>query len=84
MIELVEDYQLVYGIRTDDPEGLFNKIRELLAKGEELNKEFKNKRDRLLNEKIDVSAFQIWFIENYCNSIKILNSNPQYQYEIAQ
>ena len=84
MIELIEEYELVYGIRTDDPNGLLEKIRQLLAMGDELEMEFKEKRKRLLNEKIDVSAFQIWFVENYPRSIEILKSNPQYQYEIAK
>lgn len=38
------------------------------------------KRDKMLNEKIDVTAFLVWFIENYPASAKVMKENPDYQY----
>lgn len=35
---------------------------------------------RLLSDKIDVTAFMIWFIENYPVSVKIMKKNPDFQY----
>jgi predicted glycosyltransferase len=41
---------------------------------------FIRNKDIMLNEKIDVTAFLIWFIENYPESEKIIKVNPVYQY----
>jgi len=35
---------------------------------------------KLLNEKIDLTALLVWFIENYPESAKIMKANPDYQY----
>lgn len=40
----------------------------------------KTNRNSLLMEKIDVTAFLIWFVENYPASAKTLRENPDYQY----
>ena len=40
----------------------------------------KEKRDIFINNKIDVTAFLVWFIENYPQSVKIMKENPDYQY----
>ncbi len=37
------------------------------------------KRKRMLSDKIDVTAFMIWFIENYPESVKIMKDHPDYQ-----
>lgn len=37
------------------------------------------KRQKMLNEKIDVTAFLIWFIEKWPDSYKIMKENPGYQ-----
>jgi len=37
-------------------------------------------RDKMLKEKINVTAFLVWFIENYPESAKIMKENPKYQY----
>lgn len=39
-----------------------------------------NKRQNILSEKIDVTAFMVWFIENYPESVRIMKENPDYQY----
>lgn len=38
------------------------------------------KRQRLLNDKIDVTAFLTWFVENYPSSVNTMKTNPDYQY----
>ena len=35
---------------------------------------------RMLSDKIDVTAFLTWFIENYPESKRIMKENPDYQY----
>jgi len=42
--------------------------------------EFSKKRNKLLSEKIDPTAFLVWFVENYPESKRIMKENPDYQY----
>ena len=65
--ELEHKYGLTYGIKTDQPERLFEKINELLAMPN-LREEFQLRRQKMLADKIDVTAFLVWFIENYPNN----------------
>jgi len=34
----------------------------------------------MLSDKIDVTAFMVWFVENYPESAKIMKENPEYQW----
>lgn len=77
--ELEHKYHLTFGIKPSEPEKLFTKIDELLAIPN-LKEEFQNRRQRMLADKIDVTAFMVWFIENYPESKKIMKENPDYQY----
>jgi predicted glycosyltransferase len=45
-----------------------------------IKEEWKKRRDRMLEDKIDVTAFLLWFIENYPESKRIMKENPDYQY----
>lgn len=40
---------------------------------------YNERRQRLLNEKIDPTAFLVWFIENYPESKRILKETPEFQ-----
>ena len=40
---------------------------------------WRKKRDRMLADKIDVTAFLVWFVENYPKSAIIMKANPDYQ-----
>lgn len=42
---------------------------------------FKERRKKLLSEKIDVTAFMVWFIENYPESLKEFRKTPSRQDE---
>lgn len=77
--ELEHKYGLTYGIKTSEPEKLFQKISELLTKSN-LKEEWQQRRQKMLQDKIDVTAFMVWFIENYPRSVKIIKNNPEYQY----
>ena len=77
--ELEHKYGLTYGIKTSDPEKLFKKIDELLSM-ENLKEEWQKRRANMLNDKIDVTAFMVWFIENYPVSFRIMKENSNYQY----
>jgi predicted glycosyltransferase len=76
--ELEHYYNLTFGIPTKTPEKLFEKISELLSLTD-LKQEFQKRRQKMLGDKIDVTAFMVWFIENYPESVKIMRENPEYQ-----
>jgi len=76
--ELEKSYGLTYGISPDKPEKLFEKINEIQNLADE-GTVFQDRRQKMLNDKIDVTAFMIWFITNYPESVKIMKENPEYQ-----
>ena len=59
--------------------GVISKIEEIL---EMKNRKsiFQKHRNEFLNEKIDFTAFLVWFVENYPESAKIMKENPDFQY----
>lgn len=77
--ELEHKYGLTFGIKTSNPQQLYDKIEELLHLPD-LKAEFQRRRAKMLSEKIDVTAFFTWFIENYPQSAQIMKENPDYQY----
>ncbi|MHC1703474.1 MAG: hypothetical protein AB9846_06155 [Tenuifilaceae bacterium] len=40
---------------------------------------FQDNRRKMLEDKIDVTAFLVWFIEHYPDSAKIMKEDPDYQ-----
>jgi len=77
--DLEHTYGLTYGIKSSEPEKLINKINELLNMPN-LKEEWQNRRQKMLSEKIDVTAFMVWLIENYPESVEVMKKNPDYQY----
>lgn len=62
-------YGLTFGFRPEQSDAMFSKIDELLSKGTaNLKAEWTTRRQKLLDEKIDYTAFLTWFIENYPSS----------------
>jgi len=76
--ELEHKYGLTYGIKTSDSEKLFEKIIELLGISN-LRQEWQHRRQKMLSEQIDVTAFITWFIETYPESARVMKANPEYQ-----
>jgi len=72
-----EKYGTVYNYR--DFSGVKEKIVDLLN-NVKLKSIMLERRSKLLSEKINVTDFLLWFIENYPNSHTILQENPNYQY----
>jgi len=35
----------------------------------------------MLSEEIDVTAFMVWFFENYPESVQMMSKNPDIQYD---
>jgi uncharacterized protein len=77
--ELEKKYELTFGVKTNMTDKLFSKLNELLSMPN-LHQEFQNRRQKMLADKIDVTAFMIWFIENYPESARIMKDEPHYQY----
>lgn len=77
--ELEHKYELTFGIPSSEPQRLYDKVQELLDMPN-LREVFQERRKKMLSDKIDVTAFFTWFIENYPESRKIMKENPDYQY----
>ena len=65
--ELENKYGLTCGIPSSNPRQLYDKVEELLAMPD-LYDVYQQRRQVMLSEKIDVTAFFTWFIENYPES----------------
>ncbi len=75
-IELEQDYGLMFNLRSF--EGAKKKAVELLQQ-KDIKAIWREKRNKLLQDKIDVSRFLIWFIKNYPTSIKIIKQDKSFQ-----
>ena len=75
-IALEQKYGLIFGY--SDPDKAMNKAIELIQKPN-LKEEWRKKREKLLEDKIDVTAFMVWFIENYPESFREMKKNPKIQ-----
>lgn len=78
--ELEHAYQLTIGISPSNPQLLFDKVQEWLSTSD-LKDKCQQQREQMLMDKIDVTAFFTWFIENYPESKKVLRDNPNYQFQ---
>ena len=77
--ELERRYGLCYSFLPNQSEAFFAKIDELLAMPN-LKEEWQRRRQKMLSEKIDYSAFLTWFVENYPDSQEVMKNNPEYQF----
>jgi predicted glycosyltransferase len=71
-----ENRGLLFHFRSGN--GVLEKVKDLLNIPD-LKQQWQKRRDKMLADKIDVSAFLIWFVENYPDSYKIMKENPDYQ-----
>ncbi|MCP4148716.1 MAG: DUF354 domain-containing protein [bacterium] len=70
-------YNLTYGFKPEKFDALLTKVQELLAMPD-LKQEWQKRREILLKDKIDVTAFFVWFVENYPESVNIIEKDPEY------
>lgn len=75
-IELENKYGLIFNY--SEPDKSINKAVELIQK-HNLRTEWDAKRKGLLKDKIDLTAFMAWFLENYPESSNIMKQNPEIQ-----
>lgn len=81
--ELEHKYELTYGFKTSESEKMIEKIRYLIEQNK-LKQQWEKKRQKMLSDKIDVTSFFVWLIENYPKSIKTLRNNKDYHYNFKQ
>ena len=79
-IELEETYDLLYSFT--DGSAALGKAIEILQDPASKRK-WRVKRERLLADKIDVTAFMVWFVENYPRSFTEMKEHPEVQYSCA-
>jgi len=77
--ELEDVYNLGFGVKTNEVERLYQVVDDLLAMPNR-SEVFQQRRQKMLSEKIDYAKFLTWFIENYPESKKTMQENPDYQY----
>lgn len=65
--EELENYGLAFTFK--NPDGLLRKIDDVLSR-QHIKEEWHAKRNKMLSEKIDLTSFLCWFIENYPASFK--------------
>ena len=75
--EQEEKYKLCYNFRTDDK--LVEKAIHLLT-NEDMRLNLKENHKKMLSDKINPTAFMVWFVGNYPESLRIMKENPDYQY----
>lgn len=77
--ELEQIYGLCYSYQPSDFDKFYQHVESLLSRPD-LKQEWKQKKEKFLADKIDVTAFMVWFVENYPESKRIMKENPEYQY----
>ncbi len=72
-----EKYGLLFHLKNS--KDLIKLVKDLMCI-DNMKTVFNEKRKSMLLDKIDLSAFLVWFIENWPDSMKIMKENPNYQY----
>jgi len=76
--ELEKKYELTFGIKPIDKKRLIAKIDEILSLNN-YKEVWQKRRERMLKDKINLTPFLVWFIENYPHSRAKLISDPLFQ-----
>lgn len=75
-IELENNYQMIFNILGID--NVIKKSLDLITQPQ-LKQKWQKKREKFLRDKIDVTRFMTWFIEDYPKSLKAMKEDPAYQ-----
>lgn len=76
--ELERKYGLCYSFLPDQSDAFFCKIDELLAMPN-IKQEWQSRRMRMLADKIDYTAFLVWYVENFPQSKQVMVDNRDFQ-----
>lgn len=80
-ISYLEEEEKKYGLTYSFLPEEFNKFKiklTQLLEMSDLREEWQKRRNIMLKDKIDVTGFMVWFVENYPLSIEILKKNPDF------
>jgi len=72
-----ENIGLLYHFKNE--KGVAEKVKAIIT-NKNFFSEYSHKAEKLIENKIDPTAFLVWFIQNYPESAKIMKVNPDYQY----
>jgi predicted glycosyltransferase len=70
-------YGLAYAYLPEDFDKLMQKLRELILL-KDLKEEWRRKREKMLKNKIDVTAFWLWFITNFPESKEMVKNDTNF------
>lgn len=74
--ELEEKYNLLFNFRTVN--GVLEKALQLID-SPNVKEEWQKHRGKMLDDKIDLNTFMVWFLENYPQSQGTMIENPNFQ-----
>lgn len=77
---LERDYNLMYNMSESEED-----VQKAIQKGKEIlsytnKQDWQDRKKKMLKERIDVTAFLVWLVENYPESKKIITQDKDYQY----
>jgi predicted glycosyltransferase len=75
--EIENSFGLCYSFPTETFTELLQKANELLN-DKALKQSFKARRKKMLEQKIDVTEFLLWFCDNYPASVSIVMDQPEF------
>jgi predicted glycosyltransferase len=75
--EIEHSFGLCYSFPGEKFARLLEKANELLS-DKQIKQAFKAKKDKMLDQKIDVTGFLVWFCENYPASLNTVIDQPEY------
>jgi predicted glycosyltransferase len=76
--ELEEKYHLIFNFRNSNQ--AIEKALQLVQ-DPNLKKDWMTRKQKFLNDKIDLTAFMVWYVENYPESYKEMKENPDIQFK---
>lgn len=75
--ELEQDFDLV--INCNNKEAALKQGLDILT-NKNSNYDWQKRKNKMLQKKIDLTSFLVWFIENWPKSFYTMQNNPDYQY----
>lgn len=75
--EMEHRYGLTFSYQPNDFEKMLDKLNELLTEPN-LKEEWQRRRQKMLSDKIDVTAFWTWFINHYPESVKMVRDEEDF------
>ena len=75
-----DEYKYGLLVTMMDVNEIIRKAKEILSQDKDL---YHKRREKLIKEKIDPTAFMVWLLENYPNSKEIIKTNPDFQNKLT-